>query len=159
MKARLVPVIPKMFQGEVSTVLPRPAPPDRRRTPLEASFVLGLPHLKPLPGLYAMSIDVVNDALRDERVGTAVQIAAAHVVATNAIIDPYFRGDRFKSRVDEWMFMMWCVAQEVFEANAHFAPKDQCSIVDPTRARGLGAEYDGLSSARCYWPRGAEATQ
>ena len=81
--------------------------------------------------------DFVQRALTDSKFGMMVEIAAAHLVAMKALSDPWFRMDRYKTRVDEHVGLIWELAQEIFEANADRAALYHGARHPSRRAVGL----------------------
>lgn len=59
----------------------------------------------------------VNAVFTDPRLAFLVEVAAAHLVAANALRDLYFRRDMYKTRVDEAVAGIWEMAQEIYEIN------------------------------------------
>jgi len=162
-KPRLKMVIPKVY-GEFN--LPNPfweypelGPPRLADTPLKSIYCIHveLVHEENSAAARATKALIVQ-ATRDKAVAHAVCVAAAHVIAKIAIEDPYFRPDRFKTRVDEWVYhRVWSLAQEIYEANAAYQIPEQAAMCSPQKtARGMGIRGEDWSSGRIF-PRVASA--
>jgi hypothetical protein len=80
---------------------------------------------------------IVGAAITDPTTAASVKIATAHLVAINALQDPLWRRDQYRTRVDEWIAPIWELAQEVFEANADAAAPQTHGFSRIRRAVGL----------------------
>lgn len=83
--------------------------------------------------------DFIQKALTETEFSILVEIAAAHIVASKALSDPWFRMDRYKTRIDEWVMPIWELAQEIYENNADLALPYQGARSPTRRAVGLEA--------------------
>lgn len=69
-----------------------------------------------------------------------MEIVVAHIIAEKALSDPFWRMDRYKTRIDEYLMTIFIMAQHVYEANAALQlPYDGSRFVTKgQRRRGLG---------------------
>jgi hypothetical protein len=93
--------------------------------------------------------DFVDLTLRDPAHSYLVFVAAAHQVAAHALDDPFFKRDRFKTRIDEWLHGIWELAQDIYEHSRDL----QVQAWPPTRAKSKSAV--GLGIPRSFRPSSA----
>lgn len=86
----------------------------------------------------------ISKALRDPRFKFYVEVAAAHIVAAKALSDKWYRVDRFKTRIDEWVMPVWDLAQEIYELNSHM-------VAPYEGARRRSRSAVGLERLRRKW--------
>lgn len=95
----------------------------------------------------------INAALINPKSAFLVEVAAAHLVAANALRDLYFRRDRYKTRVDEAVSGIWEMAQEIYEVNHALAvpyegarsASRRCVGLEPHGRKWASADKDGQS--------------
>lgn len=117
------------------------------------------PHEEEIKG----TTEFVCRALSDAVFAFMVETAYAHLVAQKALEDPFFRCDRFQTRIDEWLYPTWEEAQEIYEANAKLQAPYAGARTPAEDAVGLGfrgsfhfdpnACASGKIGRRVKWPK------
>ena len=107
--------------------------------------------------------DFVKKAMTDGRHRYLVKVATAHIIAQAALEDPWFRADRYATRIDEYLLSIWELAQEIYEHNADLQVQEWPPIYTrPLRKRlqgfyrpkGCFRTAEDCSSGMQYAPKG-----
>lgn len=86
-------------------------------------------------------IDFVGQAFEAPRLRFLVKVAFAHLVAKNALEDPYFKCQDYRTRIDENLSSVWELAQDIYEHNRQFQQQVIPPVYHPARPQstvGLG---------------------
>jgi hypothetical protein len=79
----------------------------------------------------------IKSALENPRQRFLVEMAFAHIAAAEALSDQYWYCDRYKTRVDEAVSVVWEIAQEIYELNSEIALPYRGTRIRERKAVGL----------------------
>lgn len=122
-RMRLTPVLPGIptWGFEPACDLPEFEIDTKRATPMKVggvNFQITGAEGDPVPTTETV-LYFLEWANGSDDIALAMEIAVAHMIAKKALSDPFWRFDRYRSRIDEYIETVWLIAQAVYEENSH----------------------------------------